>query len=167
MPCPYFYPLYRQQDPGWEREPRWPLRELFDGECRACPSTPRVPERSVLQESCNRGYARGRCAEFAAVRGSADAVRFSVVHARAEGEDAAEAGSRPAQETGNGRVRLIWVREKDYAPLEHGELEYDPALDRITPEPGNPILARQARVFAQSYLAGLARPKADATSAGD
>ena len=166
MPCPYFYPLHRQQDPGWEREPRWPLRALFDGECRACASEPRRPENPVLQESCNRGYARGRCAEFPADPGSADAVRFSVVHVREEDSEAAEGGSRLITGPGNGPVRLIWVLEKNYAPLEHGELEYDPARDVITPTPENPILARQVKVFLQSYLEGLRRPGAKAAGRG-
>ncbi len=84
----------------------------------------------------------------------------------------ADGASRTAQDQGESgqdedkRVRLLWVLEKDYAPLEHGELAYDPARDLLTPEPENPILAQQARAFIDSYLAGLGRRSSKAAGKG-
>ncbi len=52
----------------------------------------------MQREVCNCGYARGLCAHFPN-DANADAVRFSIV-----GE------------------RLIYILEKDHAPLEHGEV---------------------------------------------
>ena len=81
----------------------------------------------MQRETCNCGYARGRCAHFPDDAG-ADAVRFSMA-----GE------------------RLIYIFEKDHAPVEHGEM--DGATE--TREP----LASLARAFRESYgraTAGLA-----------
>jgi len=80
----------------------------------------------MQRETCDCGYARGRCAHFPDDAG-ADAVRFSMA-----GE------------------RLIYILEKDHAPLEHGEAE---ATEMREP------LASVARAFRESYgraTAGLA-----------
>jgi hypothetical protein len=68
---------------------------MFEGEC----------ERHGTAEAwfCNFGYARGRCAEFPD-SSTADAVRFSV------------AGNA------DGIVKIVWILEKDHAPVEHGFL---------------------------------------------
>jgi hypothetical protein len=73
----------------------------------------------VLRDLCNTGYARGRCDRFPA-GAFADAVRFS--------------------RTADGR--LIYILEKDHAPVEHGEM--DAARDPREP------LASQARAFLAS-----------------
>ena len=75
---------------------------------------------------CNCGYARRRCSHFPD-NGAADAVRFSVT------------GDR------DGRVTLVYILEKDHAPMEHGLMDYDATGG---PEP----LASQARAFIESYL---------------
>ncbi len=49
---------------------------------------------------CNFGYARSVCAHFPGEE-EADAVRFSIA----------------------GEGRLIWILEKDHAPLKHGVIE--------------------------------------------
>ena len=103
---------------------RAPLGAIFEGEC----------ERSGTGEArfCNFGYARGSCAEFP--EGSAaDAVRFSV---------SGNAG---------GIVKIIWILEKDHAPLEHGLLEYAKSTGAFVAEPAG-VLAVQARVFIENYL---------------
>ncbi len=101
---------------------RAPLGAIFEGEC----------ERHGTGEprSCNFGYARGSCAEFPD-DSPADAVRFSV-----------SANSA-------GVVKLIWILEKDHAPIDHGFLEY--TAGAFTVEPAG-VLAAQARVFIETYL---------------
>jgi hypothetical protein len=86
------------------------------------------PSEARQFELCNRGYARGVCECFPA-EAAADAVRFSV---------ASEA---------DGRVRLVWVHERDHAPVEHGELVC--AAGRV--EGASGLLEAQARAFAESF----------------
>jgi hypothetical protein len=70
---------------------------------------------------CNFGYARGRCAQFPS-DAQVDAVRFSVM------ED-----------------RLVWIRERDHAPVDHGVIEFD-GLAAL-----GEVMAEQARVFVENY----------------
>jgi hypothetical protein len=91
------------------------------------------PAEEHQRELCNRGYARGLCPHFPA-SSAADAVRFSVM------EHAGE------------RVRVVYVFEKDHAPLSHGELEFPP--DEAT-SPVDDLLLRQARAFVASYLKSI------------
>lgn len=81
---------------------------------------------------CNFGYARRLCPEFP--DGSiADAVRFSV--------------------SGNadGIVKIVWILEKDHAPVEHGLLEYTKSTGAFVAEPAA-VLGVQARIFVENYL---------------
>ena len=104
---------------------RAPLGGTYRGECDAA----RVACEARL---CNFGYARGLCAHFP--EGSvADAVRFSV--------------DGMAKEV----VRLVWIMEKDHAPVEHGVLEFSESTGEFVDRPGD-VLARQARVFLENYL---------------
>ncbi len=104
---------------------RAPLGAIFEGEC----------ERGGTAEArfCNFGYARGQCAEFPA-DWATDALRFSVVG------------------LGEGTVRIVWILEKDHAPVEHGFLEYAESTRAFDAEPAG-VLAAQARVFIENYLA--------------
>jgi hypothetical protein len=103
---------------------RAPLGAIFEGEC----------ERHGTGEArfCNFGYARGLCAEFPDDT-AADAVRFSV--------------------TGSveGVVKLVWILEKDHAPVEHGFLEYTQSTGAFVAEPAG-VMGVQARVFVENYL---------------
>jgi hypothetical protein len=105
---------------------RAPLGAVFEGECEIArgASEPRL---------CNFGYARGLCASFPAET-VADAVRFSV------------AGSA------GGVLRLVWILEKDHAPVEHGFLEYRESASEFVEKPDG-VLAAQARAFIENYLA--------------
>lgn len=117
MACPLFKPVRRLDAGGWDPAPRLPLGDAWAGECTVgCGEQPVESQREV----CNCGYARGRCEHFPAGM-EADAVRFSM------GADG----------------RLIYIFEKDYAPLEHGEI--DAATDPREP------LASLARAFSESY----------------
>ena len=136
MPCPFFLPLRVLEPTGWLRPPRMPLGDTYAGVCHADPSVPNEPPESRQQELCNRGYARGQCECFPADT-PADAVRFSIT-----GEE-------------DGRIRMVYVFEKDHAPVEHGPLEFTAVLTGIE---GRDLLAAQARAFVESYKRrGLSR----------
>lgn len=125
MACPFFLPVRRLGSSGWNPAPRLPLGDAYGGSCHARASSPFEPPEEIQRDLCNCGYARGRCSHFPD-NGAADAVRFSVT------------GDQ------DGRVTLIYILEKDHAPMEHG------LMDDATgaPEP----LASQARAFVESYL---------------
>ena len=116
MACPFFKPLVPLDSGGWDPAPRLPLGDAWEGICVAAPGW--TPSEATQRESCNRGYASGHCDHFPA--GGADAVRFSL------------AGDR-----------LIYILEKDHAPMEHGQI--DCATDLREP------LASQASAFMQSW----------------
>jgi hypothetical protein len=91
-----------------------PLGEAYSGLCHAVGE----PSEERRHELCNHGYARGQCEHFPASC-LADAVRFSVI----------------CEEP----LRLVYILEKDHAPLEHGE------------RAPNAIVAAQAQAFLASY----------------
>lgn len=95
------------------------------------------PPEARQRELCNCGYARTRCDRFPG--GDApDAIRFSVT------EDT------PA------RLSLVYVIEKNHAPVEHGTLLYKIEGDRLEGQPLSDVLIQQARAFLESYLSSRA-----------
>ncbi len=130
MACPFFMPVAFIAQDDWLHAPRLPLGGLYGGVCCAR-AEPFEPPESSRNDVCNCGYARGRCDRFP--DGAADAVRFSAL---------SHAG---------GRLKLVYVLEKDYAPAESGTLEYSLDEARFVDEPAS-LLASQAKAFAQSYL---------------
>lgn len=132
MACPFFRPTERLDESAWLKPPRAPLGEPCRGICTAEGSgfEPGIP---ALREMCNFGYARGRCARFPAAA-ECDAVRFSVSSDR------------------ESRVNLIFILEKDYAPLRHGAVEYDVRGGRFLTEIEDGSLRAQAQRFLDSYL---------------
>jgi hypothetical protein len=104
---------------------RAPLGGMFNGSCSlgGAADEPRL---------CNFGYARSLCDHFPA-DSHADAVRFSV------------------SGMADGILRIVWILEKDHAPVDHGSLEYrESAHDFIQPPTGP--MASQARIFVEAYL---------------
>jgi hypothetical protein len=115
---------------GWLHAPRLPLGGLYGGICYAR-TEPFEPPESSRDDLCNCGYARGRCDRFP--DGAADAVRFS------------------ALTDSGGRLKLVYILEKNHAPAESGMLEYsltEAPLERDSSR----LLAAQAQAFVQSYL---------------
>ncbi len=131
VPCPYFLPRAPAEWLG--SYPRLPLGQAFRGECRA-PGPPLEPDGALLFEVCNTGYAAPRCSRFPPAS-PAEAVRFHL------------AAQREA------RLVILYVTERAGWPVEHGELEYDPAEDTLMPAPADAALAAQARAFARTCLA--------------
>ena len=115
MACPFFNPRRPLDAGGWNPAPRLPLGGAWAGDC----TLGGQPAEAVQREVCGSGYARGRCQHFPA-DSPIDAVRFSF--------------------TADGR--LIYILEKDHAPVEHGEI--DGASDPREP------LAAQARAFLEA-----------------
>jgi hypothetical protein len=126
----------------WILPPRLPLNDAHRGLCHATSEPFEPPERSQ-RELCNCGYARGRCETFP-TETVADAVRFSITGER------------------DGIVHLVFIMERDYAPSEHGLLDYSIAESRVMNSPSE-ILAAQARAFLASYLHRTSQAKACAT----
>jgi hypothetical protein len=109
------------------------LGDPYAGACHARPADIVEPPEARQRELCNCGYARGRCDRFPG-DSAADAVRFSIT-----GDEA-------------GRVRLVYIVEKDHAPAEHGALEYGVAEASLDGPRTSELLAQQARAFLESYL---------------
>jgi len=89
------------------------------------------PARDLLIEACNFGYAKS-CCPFWPGASNGDALRFSL-----------RKSDSPASE-------IVWIRERDHIPQEFGTLVYSQERG-LEPPPADPILARQAALFAQRY----------------
>ncbi len=139
MACPFFYPLSPKCEntgvPG-------PLGECWDGSCHA-PDGPSDPDPEALRPLCNMGYARGRCRRFPAGR-VPDAVRFAV-----KADDGAT-------------IRIYYSVEMDHLPFAHGPMEYSLAGGALANPPEDPVLARQAVAYVESYLRRKRRSRAEA-----
>ena len=92
MACPYFVPL--EIWPDWTGPRRVPLGEPYRGSCSATAAEIALEAQAAI---CNFGYARARCPHYPA-SATIDAVRFSMTT----------------------RSDLVWIAERDYAPLGHG-----------------------------------------------
>lgn len=124
MPCPFFLPLEKLVPAAWPCPPRLPLGQPYHGACTVDPANPWTPDENRLRELCSFGYARNRCARFP-VEARADAIRFT------------------AFEAGTDHWRVVWVLERDHAPIEHGEIRHPQSQ-------AGDLLARQARAFLSS-----------------
>jgi hypothetical protein len=145
-------PVGKLEAGAWTHAPRLPLGDPYRGVCRAHPAEVFEPPEPAQRDLCNCGYARGHCDRFPE-DGAADAVRFSVT------------GDR------DGRVKLVYIFEKDHAPAGHGALEYEIHDSRLSGVSLGEVLACQARAFIQSYLQldasrGLAAASGDTTLSG-
>jgi hypothetical protein len=114
------------------------LGDPFGGACHAQPADIVEPSDAHQRELCNCGYARTRCDRFPGGE-AADAVRFSVTD------------DTPT------RLSVVYVVEKDHAPVEFGTLEYLIADARLDGPVISDILMQQTRAFLESYLRRRAR----------
>lgn len=109
-----------------------PLGDAWSGVCRAVPEGEWRPDPQTLQQFCNFGYAREKCAHVPA--DASDAVRFSVSYDR------------------DGIVGIYWVIEKDHLPFAHGPLEYSRAAAGFRAVHSDARVTQQARAYVVSYL---------------
>ena len=131
MACPYFFPAEKSWTIAWPFPRRLPLGAGFCGTCRAG-TEPQTPSDAELKDFCNLGYAN-KCSRLPADR-RADCVRFSV--ARHEGD----------------WITLSYVYEREHAPVEHGQLEYDCATQRWLVPLEDACVQRQAECYLAMYI---------------
>jgi hypothetical protein len=139
-------PVERLETIEWIHAPRLPLGDAYRGVCHAQPNDLFAPAESDQRDLCNCGYARDRCGRLPA--GAPDALRFSVI---------GDAG---------GRVRIIWVIEKDHSPLEFGTLEYAEGELAFENFSATPLLTAQAAAFVRSYLDRASKQRSLLAGAG-
>ncbi len=130
MACPYFYPVARIDRGIGARA--LPLGDAWSGDCQADSQQILQPDERSLIPLCNLGYAQ-ICAHFPE-NGSADAVRFSV--------------SRDQDRV----LRISYVIEKAYEPVEHGSLVYSQETGAFLLRHANRLVQRQAEAYVESYL---------------
>lgn len=138
MACPCFYPLAPAPIAIGRKAPPMPLGDAWSGVCRAVPGSEPAPAPIAVQQFCNFGYARGKCARVP--EDAPDAVRFSISDDR------------------DGVIRIHWVVEKNHLPFAHGPLHYLRARGAFTVTHPDPCIARQA----EAYVAGYLRRKEEA-----
>jgi len=130
LACPFFMPTQPLQGGAWIHPSRLPLAAGWEGVCTAPGHEGATPESL---EPCNLGYANS-CPRLPQQR-NWDAVRFAVVQESSE------------------RVLLVYVREKDHLPADHGNLEFcirDGACAKPHPDPR---IQKMAECFFQSRKA--------------
>lgn len=130
MACPFFFPVEKIQTIAWAFPSRLPLGAGFCGTCRAA-SQEVTPTEDELRNLCNLGYASG-CHRMPAQR-EADCVRFSA-------------------RDNSGRVTLSYVYEREHAPVEYGELDYDSATETWLLKLSDECIQRQAECYLGTYL---------------
>lgn len=115
MSCPYFIPTEILAGSQWPHRARLPLGDGWSGHC--CAGSEAVaPSEDELRDFCNLGYAlhyESKCPHCPEAR-DWDAVRVGVI---------AEEGAV---------VRVDYVCERDFAPIEHGVLSFDRAASQWT-----------------------------------
>jgi hypothetical protein len=109
-----------------------PLGDAWSGVCRAAAAGEWLPDPQTVQQFCNFGYAREKCARVP-VDGP-DAVRFGISNDR---EDL---------------IRIYWVMEKDHLPFAHGPLEYSRAEAGFQIPHPDACVAQQAQAYVSGYL---------------
>ena len=109
-----------------------PLGDSWSGICRAAPTGEWLPDPHSLQQLCNFGYAREKCARVPA--DGADAVRFGISDDR------------------EGLIRIYWVMEKDHLPFAHGPLEYSRADASFRAAHPDTCVTQQAQAYVSAYL---------------
>jgi hypothetical protein len=91
-----------------------------------------TPGEDDLREFCNLGYAR-QCARIPADRRS-DAVRFSIAR------------------DGGDRILLQYSCERDHAPIQHGQLQFDCISHAWPVAHPDSCIQRQAECYVELYL---------------
>jgi hypothetical protein len=133
LACPYFMPTETLEGGTWQHPSRLPLGKGWTGYCTAPGHEGVKPETADLHECCNLGYAVS-CERLPADR-QWDAVRFSVAR---------------ADQT---RVILLFVCERSYRPVDHGQLQFSlPSMSCDTPHSDERI-QQMASCFVQSHIA--------------
>jgi len=132
LACPYFMPTEKHDSALWIHPARLPLGTGCKGYCTAPEHYGEVPTDEQLHDNCNLGYAR-HCAWCPPDR-PWDSTRFGV--------------SKECEQ----RITLSYVCEKEHRPVEHGTLEYDPAVGRWNSRHPDQRVQRMAESYMDTYL---------------
>jgi hypothetical protein len=135
-------PIEKLENGSWPHTHRLPLGCGWSGHCSAPQHDGEIPSQNELREFCNLGYAE-RCARLPRER-AWDSVRFG---ARTIGGNSNGVGMMQT-----GMVQLRYVCERDHRPVEHGFLEFDPALDRWLKSHADRRVQRMAECFLTAYF---------------
>ncbi len=125
-------PQYRCEDGSWPHPLRLPLGGGWNGYCTAPGHEGEVPELAVLQDGCNLGYANS-CSRRPWDR-TWDSVRFQV------------------SRSGEKRLLLAYVCERDHRPGAYGTLEYDLTVSEWVISHDDQRIQQMARCYVDSYL---------------
>jgi hypothetical protein len=125
-------PQRKCHDILWPHPARLPLGYGYTGCCAAPGHEGAQPSDLELKDMCNLGYAKG-CTRLPAER-KADAVRFAV---SLDGEE---------------RIVIAYVFERDHAPVENGNAEYDCVTSILRVTPSDLPMKKQMECFLASYL---------------
>jgi hypothetical protein len=130
LACPFFVPREILNDGSWPHPSRLPLGAGWNGDC--CASTAGVsPLDSQIREFCNLGYAT-RCPHLPP-QCDWDAVRFAVAGVSRD------------------QITLLYVCERNHAPVEHGKLTFDLLGERWLNPHADARVNRLADCFLLTY----------------
>lgn len=131
MACPYFFPTQKSNEIYWPFPHRLPLGAGFSGCCTA-QGEGTLPSDTELKEFCNIGYAR-QCQKLPA-QPQGDSVRFAIA------------------KDGGDRILLHYSCEREHAPVEHGQLQYDCGAKAWPVPHRDSCIQRQAECYVSTYL---------------
>lgn len=119
-------------DSDWPFPRRLPLGAGWSGRCTAPGQGEARPSETELKHGCNMGYAKS-CGRLPAER-HADAVRFCL------GEES------------DGVLRVLFVCEREYLPVSHGDLLYRRATGEWPKRHDDVRLQRMAECYVEARL---------------
>lgn len=146
LACPYFMPVEKLEGGNWQHPARLPLGCGWSGHCTAPGHEGASPAQDVLEGFCNLGYAGG--CSWAPHERMSDAVRFAVIAPPSLEKRRKEENNR----IGLNSIRIRYVCERDHAPVEHGELEFDLQQARWLRHHCDARVQKMAECFLESYL---------------
>ena len=147
MACPYFMPVEKMENGSWPHPSRLPLGCGWKGHCTAPGHEQQIPTQDILEAFCNLGYA-SRCS-WAPAQRLWDSVRFAVMAPL--GQDARGKCALTSDEPAR-TLRLTYICERDHRPVEHGELEFDVAMNLWLKPHVDTRIQKMAVCFLESYL---------------
>jgi len=130
MPCPFFEPQAVVSSPQHPNA-RLPLLDEYEGTCHAAGDVFPVPF-DLRFRCCNHGYSRGSCNRFPLTE-TRSSVRFNITRATSD------------------FLELLYVEERDYAPLRWHSLCYSVQTEVLEPELSDSCARAQVLAFCRSY----------------
>ena len=144
LACPYFMPVARLEHGSWPHPARLPLGGGWCGYCTAPGHEGEIPQKDVLENFCNLGYASG--CSWSPPERDWDAVRFAV---------SAPVGSGVRSEMPSAVARVLVLRyvcERNHRPVVHGDLEFDLPSATWLQRHDDARIQKMAECFLDSYL---------------